>query len=162
MEWLGSALAFLHTLVTHYGKVPVGVGAIVLLIVLWLIARKLALLVIAIPGLLAGSALGAWLNGAQGWHPLLGIAAALACFAVIFQILVNFFVLRVGLAVIAWPLATLAIWHIAMGALDMVWAVMLTAIGAATVGSLLWGFVEYENHGWYDWVSNLIEDIRCD
>jgi hypothetical protein len=153
---------YLHAWVGMLGRIPAGALSIALLIALWFVARKLAFVVIFLPGLIAGGALGAWLYLAHGWHPLLCVAAGLAILAVIFQILANIFYLRLALAVITWPLAVLAIWHLAAGAFDTWWAIALTGIGAMTVGSLLHRFVTAENHDLYVWVTNLIDDIRGD
>jgi len=152
----------LHTLVALYGKVPTGATTIALLVALWYVGRRLAFFVITLPGLAAGWALGVWLWYVHGWHPLLCIGAGLTLSAVIFQILANFLYVRMAIAVVVWPLAVVAIWHLAAGALDTLWALAITWVGAMTAGSLLRRLVNTENHDLYVWVTDLIDDIRGD
>jgi hypothetical protein len=166
MDWLWYALdrvaPTLHTWVGLLGRIPAGVLSIALLVALWYIARKLAFFVIVLPGVIAGWAIGAWLYFAHGWHPLLCIGAGLAISAAIFQILANFLYIRLLIAVVLWPLAVVAIWHLAAGALDTLWALALTAIGATTTAALLRRFVNTENHDLYVWARDLIDDLRGD
>ena len=67
-----------------------------------------------------------------------------------------------AIAVIAWPIAVLALWHLASGALDVVWALAITVIGSWTAGSLLRRFVNTENQELYIWAMNLYDDVRGD
>jgi hypothetical protein len=153
---------YVHDAVAQVGKVPAGAVTVALMIVAWYFGRRLAHWVIVLPGLGAGWATAAWLFFAHGWHPLLCVAVALAISAAMFQLLASFFYLRLAIAVVLWPLALLTIWHLASGALDTLWAVALTWIGAGTVGSLLRRLVNTENHDLYVWVTDLIDDLRGD
>jgi hypothetical protein len=152
----------LQTWVAMFGKVPAGTLTIAALIALWFARRLIAPFVLVLPGLVAGVALGWWLTFGLGWHPLLAIVAGLVLSAGVFQILGHVFFVRLGLAVILAPIAILAVWHLAAGALDMRWALAITAIGAGSVASLLRRFVQTENHELYAWASDLIADLRGD
>lgn len=144
------------------GKVPAGAITIALLVAAWYFGRRLAHWVIVLPGLGVGWAAGAWLYFIHGWHPVLCVVVALAISTVLFQILANFFYLRLAIAVVLWPLAVLTSWHLTAGALDSLWAIVLTWIGAMTVGSLLRRFVNTENNGLYVWATDLVDDWRGD
>ena len=152
----------LHAQVALLGKFPAGALSIAFLLALWLIGRWLAVFAIVLPGALAGGAVGVWLYFAHGWHPLPCVMAGLGISAAISRLLMHFFYLRVVIAVIGWPLAVLAIWHLAAGSLDTLWAFALTLLGAVTLGSVLLRFVETDNHDLYVWVTDLIADIRGD
>jgi hypothetical protein len=149
-----------HGWVALLGKVPAGALSIALLVALWLVVRKIGVFVIVLPGAGAGLAVGAWLWFTHGWHPALCLAVGLAVSAVIFQILANFFWARLVITVVLWPLAVVAVWHLAAGAIDTVWALAITAIGAISIGSLLRRFVNTENHELTIWASDLIDDLR--
>jgi hypothetical protein len=153
--WVQAAVAML-------GKVPASAVTIALMVLAWYLGRRLAHWVIVLPGVAAGWATGAWLWYAHGWHPVFCVAVALAISAAIFHVLAAFFYLRLAIAVVLWPLAVLTIWHLAAGATDTVWAIVLTWIGAMTTGSLLRRLVNTENHDLYVWVTDLIDDIRGD
>jgi hypothetical protein len=129
-------------------------------VALWYVARKLASFVIVLPGAIAGWATGVGLYLAHGWPPLPCIAAGLAIAALVFQILANVVYARLVIAVVLWPIVVVAVWHLAAGALDTLWAIALTAIGALTAGSLLRQLVNTENHDLYVWGRDLIDDLR--
>jgi hypothetical protein len=109
-----------------------------------------------------GIAVGWWLYAAHGWHPLLVVLAAFAMSAAIFQILANFLYVRMGLAVLVAPVTILAVWHLAAGALDPLWALTITGVGAVSVASLTRRFVNTENHDLYVWGRDLLDDLRGD
>gem|GEM_PF-1257211 len=148
--------------VAMLGKVPAGTLTVAALIAVWFAARKLAHVVIFVPGVAAGSACAGWLCLAHDWHPLPGALAGLAVAAALFQILANFLYARLGLAVVMAPLAILAVWHLATGALGTIWALTITATGALTVASLTRRFVNTENHDLYVWARDWIDDLRGD
>lgn len=166
IDWLWYALdrvaPALNAWVALLGRIPAGALSIALLVALWFLARRLAFFVIVLPGVIAGWAAGVWLYLAYGWHPLLCVGAGLALSALVFQILANFLYVRLAIAVVLWPLAVVAIWHLAAGALDTLWAIALTAIGAMTTASLLRRLVNTENHDLYVWARDLIDDLRGD
>ena len=166
MDWLWYALdlavPYLRTAVALWGKIPAGALLVAVLTTLWYVGRRRTFALVALPGAGAGGALGIWLNHAHGWHPGLCLAVGIAVAALIFLLLANFFFLRLAVAVIAWPVGVLVIWHLAADSLDTLWAAVLSGIGAIAIGSLLRQFVRSENRDLYVWLSDLIEDIRGD
>ncbi len=152
----------LHACVALVGKIPAGTLTVAGLIALWWIRGKIAHFVFVAPGVAVGVALGYWLCAGLGWHPLLAIIGGMLINAAIFQLLGHFYFLRLGIAVLAWPILALIVCHLALGALDIWWAMAITAVGAWTLGSVLRRFANTENHQLYAWAYHLMEDLRGD
>jgi hypothetical protein len=142
------------------GTIPAGTLTVAGLVALWLIRERIAQVVFVLPGLALGGALGWWLALGLGWHPLLAILAAIAANAVVLQILGHIYAARLGIAILAWPMLALIVWHLARGALDLGWANAITMIGSWTMAAVLYRFAQTENHELYAWAQNLIEDMR--
>ena len=150
----------LQVWVALLGKIPSGTLTVTALLVLYLLRGKIAHVIFVLPGFACGVATGWWVWARLGWHPLIAAIAGMLASAAIFRTLGHFLYLRMAIAVIAWPIAVLALWHLASGALDVVWALAITVIGSWTAGSLLRRFVNTENQELYIWAMNLYDDVR--
>jgi hypothetical protein len=144
------------------GKIPSGTLTVAALVALYLIRTRIAHVIFVLPGFVCGVATGWWVWSGLGWHPLIAVIAGMLVSAGVFQVLGHFLYLRMAIAVITWPLAVLALWHLASGALGLVWALAVTVIGSWTAGSLLRRFVNTENHELSVWAMNLYDDLRGD
>jgi hypothetical protein len=144
------------------GKIPAGTVTVAALIALYMFRGKIAHVIFVLPGIACGLAMGWWVWSALGWHPLIAAIAGMLVSAGVFQILSHFLYVRIAIAAIAWPIAVLALWHLARGALDLWWALAITGIGSWTAGSLLRRLVNTENQELYVWAMNLYDDLRGD
>jgi len=151
----------LHAWVAAPGAMPAGVLVIVALIAIWLVGRLLAPFVLILPGVVAGVLIGWWLHTA-GWHPPVAIGAGLLLSGVVYQVAAGFYFVRLAAALICAPIALWVVWRLASGTFDGWWALGITIVVAASLGSLLRRFVASEDQTLRARVIDLIDAIRGD
>ena len=162
LHWFDRIAPAVQVCVATFGQIPATALTVAALVALYWLRGRIAHVIFVLPGLAAGTALGWWLWARMGWHPVFAIGAFMAVNAAVFAVLGQFLYLRLAIAVVVWPIAALALWHIASGALDLWWALVITVIGSWTAGSLLRRFANTENQDLYIWALNTIDDIRGD
>ncbi|WP_353229394.1 hypothetical protein [Novosphingobium sp.] len=129
---------------------------------LWVAPRVIAPLVPTLAGLGAGAASGWWMAGALGWHPLLAGLIALPVAAGVFQLLANVFLARLGFAVIVAPVGVLAVGRLAFTVFGGWWAWAITLIGTWALGNMLYRFIKRQNGATWQWLTNLVDELRGD
>jgi hypothetical protein len=156
-----TAAPLLHAWVAAIGPLPAVVVVIAALLAIWATGRVLSQVMIVIPGFILGVLTGWWCL-AHLWHPLLAIFAGLAVSAVIYRIFAGLYFVRLAAAILVAPLAIWTVWHLASGALDLIWALFITITATSTLASLLRVFINSEDHALRSWMMDMRDLVSGD
>lgn len=162
LRLVDAAAPWLHAWVAGIGSMPAVGVVIAALVAIWLAGRVLTPLVLVLPGVIVGVLTGWWCYHAHHWHLSLAIGGGVVVSGAIYRVFGNFYFVRLAAAAIFAPIALWAVWHLASGALDILWAVAITIIAASTLGSLIRRFVASEDRAVRAWFVDMGDLIRGD